>query len=170
MRRRLQKISLIVGVLNWTFEHKPWWKRGSRRKETTQHWLCLCSLAAEKKTRPPRSDWLESEWPPTSLIFPPVSKLRKHPDILLHVKSRHQTSVVASNFGWSSTHSVSEVCRQFLDLLELFDLLWVYVLLQLPRRLLVRQTAPLNEVMGHLLQQHTQKHAVRDWERATAPR
>lgn len=65
---------------------------------------------------------------------------------------------VSSSFIVSLTHHVSEVGRQLLDLLKLFDLLRVQVLLQLPRRLLIRETAPLNEVMGHLLQQH--KHAV----------
>lgn len=60
------------------------------------------------------------------------------------------------------THHVPEVCRQFLDLLKLFDLLWVQVLLQFPRRLLVRETAPLNEVMGHLLH-HTEKVCVYIW-------
>lgn len=59
-----------------------------------------------------------------------------------------------------SAHHVSEVCRQFLDLLKLFDLLRVQVLLQLPRRLLVRETAPFHQVMGHLLQQHPEKNKV----------
>lgn len=65
---------------------------------------------------------------------------------------------VSLSFTVSLTHHVSEVRRQLLDLLKLFDLLRVQVLLQLPRRLLVRETAPLNKVMGHLLQQH--KHAA----------
>ncbi len=40
-------------------------------------------------------------------------------------------------FCYVSTHHVSEVCWQFLDLFKLFDLFRVQVLLQLPRRLLV---------------------------------
>lgn len=64
------------------------------------------------------------------------------------------------HFYCVSTHHVSEVWRQFLDLLELFYLLRVQVLLQLPRRLLIWETAPLNKVMSNLLQQQTETHCV----------
>lgn len=68
------------------------------------------------------------------------------------VKQKSDRSVLDRS-GRIPTHHMSEVCWQLLDLLELFDLLWVQILLQLPRRLLVREAAPLDEVMGHLLQQ-----------------
>lgn len=75
----------------------------------------------------------------------------------------------------SRTHHMSQVCWKFLDLFKLFDLFWVQVLLQLPGRLLIGQTAPLYQVMCHLLQEPTpsvymceggrclcRKHALRE--------
>lgn len=50
-------------------------------------------------------------------------------------------------------HHPARVWLDCLQLLKLFNFILIYVILQLPGAVLVRQRAPLHQVVHHLLQQ-----------------
>lgn len=55
------------------------------------------------------------------------------------------------------THHPARVWLHCLQLLKLLDFTLIHVILQLPGAVLVRQRAPLHQVVHHLLQQHARE-------------
>lgn len=68
------------------------------------------------------------------------------------------------------THHPARVWLHCLQLLKLLDFTLIHVILQLPGAVLVRQRAPLHQVVHHLLQQHAREsqHCEKRLERGQA--